>query len=120
MDDVQYIRLRNSGGLVARIHILYKTPHDDGSGNISYPAEFSEWTNPGYADICAAAERTLDLLKDANMTDGTIVKLRALVPLGKSRESSEQYIFQSTSGKTALYNISGTPLTSHLNLESYG
>lgn len=120
MDDVRYIRLHNTGAFVARIHIQYKTPKDDGKGNISYPAEFSEWTNPSYADICAAGERTLDLLKDANMTDGTVVKLKAVIPLGKSREASEQYIFRPTSGKTAPYKISGTSLISHLKLKSYG
>lgn len=125
MDDVRYIKLHNSGGFVTRIHLMYKLPKDDGHGNISYPAEFSEWKNHGYADICASAERTVDLLKDVDLSngtvpDGTIVKLKATIPLGSAREASEQYAFYSSSGKTASYNISGTSLNAHLKLKSYG
>lgn len=120
MDEIRYIKLHNSGAFVARIHVLYKAPKDDGKGNISYPGEFSEWTNPGYADICAAAERTLDLQTDVNMADGAVVKLKAIIPLSTSHEASEQYIFHKTSGKMASYDIGGTVFSSHLKLKSYG
>ena len=52
----------------------YKTPQRDAHGNISYPAEFSEWKPSGYSDICVLAERTVDMVNDTNFTDGTIVK----------------------------------------------
>ncbi len=120
MDDIRYFKLHNRGAFVARIHILYKAPSIDDKGNISYPAEFSEWKQHGYNDICAGAERTVDLLKDANMSDGTVVKLRVVIPLGKSREASEQFMFQSSSGKMASYEITGTTLISHLKLISVG
>lgn len=131
MDNIRYVKLKNKGAFVAQIHIEYKIPKTDGQGNISYPAEFTEWKSPNYADICAAAERTVDLASDlmvpagdkgagnAQLPDGTVVKLKVRVPGGYTREASEQYLFQKDSGKMASYEIGGTTLTSKLRLLAY-
>ena len=119
MDDIRYIKLHNSGWFVARIHILYKTPQRDAHGNISYPAEFSEWKPSGYSDICVLAERTVDMVNDTNFTDGTIVKLKAFIVAGSDRTAAEQYEFRRDSGKTAKYNVSRGTRNAKLVLKAY-
>lgn len=119
MDDIRYIKLHNSGWFVARIHILYKTPQRDAHGNISYPAEFSEWKPSVYSDICVLAERTVDMVNDTNFTDGTIVKLKAFIVAGSDRTAAEQYEFRRDSGKTAKYNVSRGTQNAKLVLKAY-
>lgn len=119
MDTLRYINLYNKGGFVARIHLLYKIPQKDAHGNISYPAEFSQWKPSGYADICVLSERTVDLVNDTNFPDGTIVKLKAFILAGRDRTAAEQYEFRRDSGKTVKYRVSGTSLFAKLKCMSY-
>ena len=61
MENIRYIKLKNKGGFVAKITVQYKGKHTDEHGNVSYDAEWKSWHSDGYRDICAAAERTVDL-----------------------------------------------------------
>lgn len=119
MDDMRYMKLKNKGGFVARIEIQYKEKKSDSQGNISYDAEWKSWHSDGYRDICAAAERTVDL-NDSNIPDGSQVRLKAIVKLGSDRVSEEQYIYNKTSSKSAVYEISGTTLINKLKRVSFG
>lgn len=119
MDDIRYIKLHNSGWFVARIHILYKTPQRDAHGNISYPAEFSEWKPSGYSDICVLAERTVDMVNDTNFTDGTIVKLKAFIVAGSDRRPRSSMSSAAIQGKTAKYNDSRGTQNAKLVLKAY-
>ena len=69
MENIRYIKLKNKGGFVAKITVQYKGKHTDEHGNVSYDAEWKSWHSDGYRDICAAAERTVDLTdSDLNNT----------------------------------------------------
>lgn len=120
MDNIRYIKLKNTGGFVAQIEVQYKEKKTDSQGNISYAAEWSSWHYDGYRDICAGAERTVDLFLDANIPDGSQVRLKAVVVWGKDHVSEEQYIYQSTCSKMAVYEISGTTLFNNLKRTSFG
>jgi hypothetical protein len=120
MDNVRYFKLENSGGFVAQIEVQYKEKHTDGQGNISYDAEWKSWQHDGYGDICVGAERTVDLLNDLNIPDGSQVRLKAIVVAGKDRTADEQYIYQKTASSMATYKISGTTLINSLKRVSFG
>jgi len=117
MDTVRYFKLRNTGGFVARIAVLYKKKHTDEHGNISYDANWSEWNPSGYHDICAGAERTSDL-KEIGLPEGSQVQLKAKVVAGKGK-TSDTYEYSSVGGKMASYKISGTTLSNSLEREHY-
>lgn len=57
------IKRKNNGAFVAQIEVQYRKKSTDGHGNISYPGEWKSWHSDGYRDICAAAERTVDLFR---------------------------------------------------------
>ncbi len=118
MDNIRYIKLKNTGGFVARIEVQYKGKHTDAQGNVSYDAEWKSWHSDGYRDICASAERTVDLT-DSNIPDGAQVRLKAIVKLGSDCTSKDQYIYNKTSSKSAVYKVSGTTLINSLERVSY-
>ena len=118
MDNIRYITLQNKGGFVARIEVQYKEKHDDGHGNISYDANWKSWHSDGYRDICAAAERTVDLT-DSGIPDDSQVRLKAIVKLGSDCTSKDQYIYNKTSSKSAVYKVTGTTLINSLERVSY-
>lgn len=117
MEEIRYFKVKSNADFACRIHVNYKVAQHDDKGNISYPAEFTEWKSHGYNDICKYGERTLDL-KDTGLADGSIVQLKMDVVFGKDKTSDEQYIYNSASGKTATYIIKGQTLSSKLWLES--
>jgi len=119
MDTVRYFKLKNWGGFVAQIQVLYKEKKTDSEGNLSYDAEWKTWSPSGYHDICVDAERTSDLYSDANLPEGAQVKLKAVVCGGQDKTASETYEYSSSSGKMAAYKISGTTCSNSLQLESY-
>lgn len=110
MEHIRYIKLHNSGAFVARIKVLC-TSMDDG-----HTYDFEQG---GYHDICAAAERTLDLKDDpaGAIKADDLVKLKAIVVLGKDKEASQTFMFDPNSSKTARYTISGTTLINSLKFE---
>lgn len=118
MNDIRYITLQNKGAFVARIEIQYKEKKSDNQGNISYSADWKSWHSDGYRDVCAAAERTVDLT-GSNIPDGAQVRLKAIVKLGSDCTSKDQYIYNKTSSKSAVYKVSGTTLINSLELVSY-
>ena len=92
MENIRYIKLKNKGGFVAKITVQYKGKHTDEHGNVSYDAEWKSWHSDGYRDICAAAERTVDLT-DSDIPDGSQVRLKAVIVAGRDHTASEQYIY---------------------------
>ena len=74
MENIRYIKLKNKGGFVAKITVQYKGKHTDEHGNVSYDAEWKSWHSDGYRDICAAAERTVDLT-DSDIPEEGVLKL---------------------------------------------
>lgn len=119
MDIIRYFKLKNRGGFVARIEVQYKARHTDDQGNVSYDTEWKKWSASGYHDICVGAERTVDLLLDAKIPDGSQVRLKAVVVLGSSKTAAEQYIYQETGSKMAVYEIGGTTLNNSMKLVSF-
>ena len=107
MENIRYIKLKNKGGFVAKITVQYKGKHTDEHGNVSYDAEWKSWHSDGYRDICAAAERTVDLT-DSDIPDGSQVRLKAVIVAGRDHTASEQSIYNKESSKMAFYKVSGT------------
>ncbi len=120
MDTIRYFKLMNQGAFVAQIVIEYKERHTDAQGNVSYDAEWKTWYTEGYRDILQYAERTVDLMMDSPIPDGSQVRLYAYVALGNSLTSTDQYIYQKTSAHMAVYEISGTTLNDDLQRISFG
>ena len=120
MDKVRYFKLQNDGAFVAQIVIEYKERKTDGQGNVSYAGEWKSWYTPGYRDILQYGERSVDLVKDSNIPDGSQVRLHVYVAAGYSNPSIEQYIYDKTTAEQAVYEISGTTLNNYLKLVSYG
>ena len=112
MDTVRYIKLKNDGGFVARIQIQYKRRRVDDDGNVSFDAEWHSWSTDGYRDICSGGERTVDLT-EIHIPDGSYVRLKAEVVMGKSR-TGDICVFQSGCGTMLSYRISGTTLINKL------
>ena len=105
MDSIRYFKLANKGAFVTRIYVNYRLESEK---------EWKKWKPSGYSDICAAAERTQDL-KELGIPDGTHVRLLAYVALGHDNESDEEFLYVSSSGETASYQISGTTLSNKLH-----
>lgn len=118
MGDIRYITLQNKGAFVARIEVEYKAKHTDKQGNVSYDAKWKSWHSDGYRDICAAAERTVDLT-GSSIPDESQVRLKAIVKLGSDCASNDQYIYNKTSSKSAVYKVGGTTLINSLERVSY-
>lgn len=100
---VKAFTLHNDGAFVARIRIHWINPVDGSSG---------DYEPSGYHDICAAAERTLNL-SEAGFAEGTLVRLHAVVVLGKDKDADRYYSY-SANGGIADYTISGTTLINSL------
>lgn len=110
MNTVRYLKLHNSGGFVARLYVDHRGVNEE---------SWSLWEPSDYADICAGAERTVDLL-DTGIEDGAHVRLFAFVAGGVDKTAAEEYIFDVCASSTAVYKISGTTLINSLSLQSYG
>ncbi len=116
MNSIRYFKLKNDGGFVARIKVLYKNMNNEG-GNVSYDAEWIEWEMKGYDDICVCGERTVDLKDVSEIKEGAVVKLKAVVVLGKDKIASEVFDFYKDASDMATYRISGTTLKPKLSLQ---
>lgn len=125
MDMIRYFKLKNNGAFVARMQIIWTG--DDGKGNESHGV----YEPGGYHDICAAAERTIDLCDQTKIPDGSVVQLKVVVVAGKDKKAQktikendkekkvdETFLFSKDSGSTACYKIGGTTLFNELSLES--
>ncbi len=110
MNTVRYFKLHNSGGFVARLCVDHRRDDEQ---------NWSVWKPSGYADICAGAERTVDL-KGTGIEDGSHVRLFAFVAGGADKTAGEEYIFDPNASGMAAYEISGTTLNNSLKLKSYG
>ncbi|MFA5658169.1 MAG: hypothetical protein WC900_02675 [Oscillospiraceae bacterium] len=113
MDKIRYLKLKNAGAFV--VHMVIIWDGDDGNGNESH----GTYEPSGYHDICAAAERTIDLNDNTKIPNGATVKLKADVVWGKDKTASEEYIYDNSCGGIAEYKISGTTLNNKLKLETY-
>ncbi len=61
----------------------------------------------GDRNILRCAERSVGLVSDADIPDGSRVRLYLSVAAGYSNAAVEQYIFQKVSASLAVYQISG-------------
>ncbi len=103
--DIRYFKLKNSGAFISRMKIEWT--HMDGSHESRGTYEPN-----GYHDICAGAERTIDM-NEAGIPNNSTVKLKAVVVGGKDK-TSESYAYAATNSDTASYEISGTTLINKL------
>jgi len=110
MNTIRYFKLHNSGGFVARLYVNHRRDDEQ---------NWSLWKPSDYADICAGAERTVDL-KEIGIESGSHVRLFAFVAGGVDRTAGEEYIFDPNASSTAAYEISGPTLINSLTLKSYG
>ena len=94
-EEIRYFKVHNSGAFVARIHVLCSV----NDGGVVKRVEVKE---PGYQDICASAERTVDLAdlryKDSGgneipIPEGAPVQLKVVVVLGQDKTAEEEYAF---------------------------
>ncbi len=107
MENIRTFKLRNKGGFVARLFIEYRASDKD---------SWNTWKPDGYSDICAAAERSVDIA-DTGIASGSHVRLHAFVLSGSDRTASEEFIYSKDVGTTAAYNITGTTLINKLHFE---
>ena len=119
MNSVRYFKLLNGGAFVAQIVIEYREKQTDDKGDVSYEAQWKTWFTPGYRDILQFAERTVDLLHDSPIPDGSQVRINVFVAAGTSAPASEQFVYDKTSGSIACYSITGTTLNNELSLLYY-
>lgn len=118
-NTVRYFKLNNGGAFVAQIVIEYREKQLDNAGDESFEAEWKSWFTEGYRDILQFAERTVDLLSDSPIPDGSQVRLHVFVAAGTSEPASEQFVYDKNSGAMANYNITGTTLNNTLTLISH-
>lgn len=116
MDTIRYFRLKNTGAFVARMDVICTIESGENTAKVTCHKD-------GYRDVCAAAERSLDLAelryKDSNgkeqaIPDGSTVQLKVVVVAGKDK-TSEQYRYSSKSEKMQSYKIKGTTLFNSLH-----
>lgn len=113
MKDIRQIKLHNSGAFVA--HMIIEWAKRDSSGD-----EMADrYEEKGYHDICAGAERTIDLKNGTGIPNGAIVTLYVQVAAGSGKNAKESFTYDENSGKMAVYEISGTTLINKLKLKSY-
>lgn len=79
MDTVRYIKLQIYGAFVAQIVIEYRKRHMDGKGNVSHGGEWKDWYSQGDRNILQYAERSVDLVADSDIPDGSQVRLHPYV-----------------------------------------
>ncbi len=119
MNTVRYFKLINGGGFVAQIVIEYREKQTDDKGDISYEAQWKSWFTEGYRDILQFAERTVDLLHDSPIPDGSQVRIHVYVAAGTSDPAPQQFVYDKNSASMACYSITGTTLNNSLNLLYY-
>ena len=103
-NSVRYFQLHNSAAVAARMQLKW-----------SLGARSGTYEEDGYHDVCAASERTIDM-KNTGIPDGATVYLHASVPLGDDDTADERFIYDSISGETASYKLSGTAFKTNLTL----
>lgn len=113
MKDIRHIKLHNSGAFVAHM-IIEWAGHNSSGEEIT-----GKYEEKGYHDICASAERTIDLKNGTGIPNGAIVTLHAYVVAGSGKNAKESFTYDENSGKMAVYEISGTTLINKLKLKSY-
>ena len=113
MDKIRYIKLKNDGCFVAQMQIIWTG--DDGNGNESHGI----YEPDGYHDVCAAAERTIDISKNTQIPNGAIVQFKAKVIWGKDNTAPQKYEYDCLCGGIAEYKIKGTTLHNSLELTGY-
>lgn len=106
VNTIRYYKLHNAAAVVARIQIEWVLGKNSGIAEES-----------GYHDICAAGERTVDMVQSA-VPNGATVRLKANVPLGDDDTADEEFVFDSRASKTAYYKLTGTAFKTNLSLQS--
>jgi hypothetical protein len=109
---VRHIKLSNKGGFVARMQIIWS--YDNGADN----KDRGVYEPSGYHDVCAGAEREIDL-KDTGIPNGSTVQLKVDVVAGKDKTADELFEYNESCGEIAEYKISGTTLIDKLTLTDY-
>jgi hypothetical protein len=71
-----------------------------------------------YHDVCAGAEREIDL-NDTRISNGSTVQLKVDVVAGKDKTADELFEYNKSCGEIAEYKISGTTLIDKLTLTDY-
>lgn len=104
---IRYYTLHNDAAVVARMRVYWSLDCKTGS-----------YEEDGYHDICAAAERTLDMA-GKGIPDGATVRLKAVVPMGDDDEADETFIFHTQAAKTAVYKLTGSAFKTHLTLKYF-
>lgn len=114
MNSIRYFKLKNEGGFVARMKIIYggNEKEKDEHGNIVYFTK-GTYEPSGYHDICASGERTIDL-KDTKIQEGAAVKLHVVVVFGDDKEATEEFIYHADCPEMAVYKISGVVRSNRL------
>ena len=107
MDKVRFIKLKNNGAFVVRMHISWKSFNRGG-----------DYEPDGYHDICCAAERTIDLA-DTGIPEGAGVTLIVHIVAGEDVWSQDRFVYDSECGKIAVYRIKGTTMHWNIKLENY-
>lgn len=105
VDSIRYFKLHNSGAFVVHMQILWSLGNTSGT-----------YEEDGYHDICAAGERTIDMVK-AGIPDGAMVRLKGEVVAGDDDTADEEFIFNAKSAEMASYKISGTVFKSTITLQ---
>lgn len=113
MNNVRFFKMKNLGGFVARMEIIWNL--GDNMGNESS----GTYKPTGYQDVCVGAERTIDLNDNTNIPNGAAVRLKAEVVLGIDRVGDEMFIYDNSCSGIAEYEVSGTTLINKLKLKSY-
>ena len=103
-NEIKSFTLHNSGAFVARMQINWVDPTSGSKGT---------YEPSGYHDICAAAERTINIA-ETGIPNGSLVCLKAVVVLGSDKDANHYFVYKSDASATAKYTISGTTLINHL------
>ena len=94
--------LKNIGAFVAKIEVV------DGDESNTRTMFMND------KDILLGQEQTL-YLRDANISEGSIVRLKAYVVWGRSKISNKKFTYSSSSTNIIKYIISGTTLINELD-----
>ena len=112
---IRYFRLANKAGFVAQMKLkwVHYTQVEEGNVILKKIDKSGSYELSGYRDVCLGAERTIDM-NDTDIPDGSEVYLEVIVCAGYDRKAGEIFIYSSTAGDRASYEISGATLTSKL------
>lgn len=105
VNAIRYFTLHNKAAVVARMQICWELGTQHGV-----------YEESGYHDVCAAGERTVDLLL-SDIPDGATVQLKVNVVAGKDSKANETFIYDSRAAKTVYYELSGTTLKNKLKMK---